>query len=558
MWLPRGILVGFLLCAVLCAQGPPPPTAEVTTKEAPVTFRSGVNLVPVSVVVRDSRGHAVGNLSADDFQLFDNGKPQMISKFSVERLGTDASPDQPVRPAASGETLVDANPDGIPNRFVAYVFDDLHMSLPDLVYTRDAARRRIDSAPSAMERTAIYTISGKPMQDFTSDREKLHSAIAAINPTHAIATETFQHASCPPMSYYVADQIYNKGDKDALAIAAGKAIACAQLKPNQSDVAIGMAKQAAREAFFYGSLDTQASLETLRNLVSKMATMAGQRTIVLLSAGFLVPDERREEQTALIERAIRSNVVISALDARGLYYESGHVAYGVYTKMEDTIQGEEMATIAEGTGGAFFHNSNNYDEGISRSAAAPEYLYVLGFSPLDLKTDGKYHNLKVTLKNAKGMELQVRKGYYAPSYGASPEERAKQEIEEAFFSRDEVRDLPALLKTQYFKTGDTDATLAAVATVDVKKLPLRKEGGRNLDNLTVVTGLFDNDGNYVSGVQKTVELRLLDDTLEKRLGSGIAVKSSFAVHTGKYVVRMVVRDSEGQMMAEQSSQVEIQ
>jgi hypothetical protein len=55
------------------------------------------------------------------------------------------------------------------------------------------------------------------------------------------------------------------------------------------------------------------------------------------------------------------------------------------------IQGEEMATIAEGTGGGFFHDSNNYDEGIARTAAAPEYLYVLGFSPLDLKLDGKYH-----------------------------------------------------------------------------------------------------------------------------------------------------------------------
>jgi hypothetical protein len=155
------------------------------------------------------------------------------------------------------------------------------------------------------------------------------------------------------------------------------------------------------------------------------------------------------------------------------------------------------------------------------------------------------------------MDLEVRKGYYAPNYATSPEERAKQQVKEAFFSRDEVRDLPAVLKTQYFKTGDTNATLSAVADVDVKKLSFRKEGGRNLDNLTVVTGLFDNDGNYISGVQKTVEMRLLDDTLEKRVGSGIAVKSSFAVHTGKYVVRLVIRDSEGQLMSEQSSLVEI-
>ena len=71
------------------------------------------------------------------------------------------------------------------------------------------------------------------------------------------------------------------------------------------------------------------------------------------------------------------------------------------------------------------HGTNDYDEGMARTAAAPEYLYVLGFSPLDLKLDGRYHNLKVTLKNPKppglpGADLQVRKGYYAPKYAADP------------------------------------------------------------------------------------------------------------------------------------------
>jgi len=120
-----------------------------------------------------------------------------------------------------------------------------------------------------------------------------------------------------------------------------------------------------------------------------------------------------------------------------------------------------------------------------------------------------------------------------------------------------VHDLPATLQTQYFKGADGDATLSAVAKIDVKKLAFRKEAGRNRDDLTVVTGLFDNDGNYVSGAQKLIEMRLLDDTLEKRVGSGIAVKNSFTVHPGRYVVRMVVRDSEGQLMSAQSSLVDI-
>lgn len=575
-----GILAGSLLCTLLSAQALPPPTAEVTSKDAPVTFKSVINLVLAPVVVRDSRGHAVGNLGVDDFQLYDNGKLQLISKFAVEKLSVgDAAPapvgpaSQPDKPPVGGETLVDAKTDGIPVRFVAYLFDDLHMSSSDLIYTRDAARRRIDSAALATERVAIYTTSGQPLQEFTTDKEKLHSALAAINTARANATKTFQQNSCPPMTYYMGDQIYNKNDSAALGIAAVDAIKCANLDPRdpqQRKMAIAMAKQAAREAFFKGSLETEASFDALGSLVGKMGTMPGRRAIVLISSGFLVLEDRRDEQTALIERAIRSNIVIGALDARGLFAPTmlaDASQAGVngdtltqkdfYAKMESIIQSGEMATIAAGTGGAFFHGSNDYDEGIARTAAPPEYLYVLGFSPLDLKLDGKYHNLKVTLKTAKGLNLEVRKGYYAPNYAATPEEQAKQQIEEAFFSRDEVHNLPAALQTQFFKTGDADATLSAVANIDVKKLNLRKEGGRNLDNLTVVTGLFDSDGNFVSAVQKTVELRLLDDTLEKRVGSGIAVKSSFNVHTGRYLVRMVVRDSEGQLMSEQSSVVEI-
>jgi Ca-activated chloride channel family protein len=61
------------------------PTPEVSTKDAVPTFTSRVNLVPVSVVVRDDKGRAIGNLTKDDFQLTDNGKPQLITKFSIEK-----------------------------------------------------------------------------------------------------------------------------------------------------------------------------------------------------------------------------------------------------------------------------------------------------------------------------------------------------------------------------------------------------------------------------------------------------------------------------------------
>ncbi len=577
-----GVIVFLFLFLSPVAPGQTP-TAEISSKESAVTFSSGVNLVPVPVVVRDARGRAIGNLAIDDFQLFDNGKPQMISKFSVERLSapSQTSPEPVSAPASnqqlatSGETLVEAKAAGIPDRFVAYLFDDLHMSPADLIYTRDAAKRQIDSAAHSLERAAIYTTSGQRMQEFTSDPDKLHQALATLGTGHATATKTAMQNTCPPMTYYMGDMIYNKNDPQALAIAVADTMRCANLSPEQITTATRMSQTAAREAVLNGDRDTESALDTLRAVVFRMSAMPGQRTIVMVSPGFLVLEDRHDEQNMLIERAIRANVVIGALDARGLYAGNGipdasesNVNPNTitmkmsYRTTEATVQADVMANLADGTGGTFYHNSNDFDQGIARTAAAPEYLYLLGFSPLELKYDGKYHSLKVTLKNPKqpglqGVELQVRKGYYAPKYAADPAGQAKQQVEEAFFSTEEVHELPAVLLTQYFKADNGDATLSAVAKVDVKKLNLRKDAGRNVDNITVVTGLFDNDGNYVTGVQKVVELRLLDETLEKRIGSGIAVKSSFPVHPGRYVVRMVVRDSEGAQMASQSSLVEI-
>jgi hypothetical protein len=189
-------------------------------------------------------------------------------------------------------------------------------------------------------------------------------------------------------------------------------------------------------------------------------------------------------------------------------------------------------------------------------AARPEFIYVLGFSPQNLKLDGTFHALKVSLKEAK-FSLQARRGYYAPKHLADEQETAKEEVQDALFSREEMRDIPVELHTQFFKTSPEDAKLAVLVRVDIKHLRFRKENGRNRDDLTVVAGLFDHNGNLVTGNQKTVEMRLRDQTLESRLGSGITIRNSFDVKAGSYLIRLVVRDSEGQEMAAANGAVEI-
>src|SRR5271154_5204420 len=118
---------------------------EISSQEAPVTFSDRVNLVSVPVVVRDREGHAVGNLRQEDFQLFDKGKLQTITKFTVEKTEVAAPAPTGSGPAAAvgGTPLtapppVSSRPVIFPERYVAFLFDDVQLSLDDLARARTA------------------------------------------------------------------------------------------------------------------------------------------------------------------------------------------------------------------------------------------------------------------------------------------------------------------------------------------------------------------------------------------------------------------------------------
>lgn len=547
---------------------------EMTSHDAPVTFQTKVNLVLVPVVVRDRLGKAMGTLHKEDFQLFDKGKLQVVSRFSVEsgrgpEVKLQADGVQPGSETVPAEPKPGAPP---PKRFLAYLFDDVHVNFGDLVQARDAAERHMKTLETT-DRAAIFSSSGQTMLDFTDDREKLHEALFRLQPRPRFNTSS----ECPSVSYYQADLILNRSDQQALLAATMESAACnpqtlgtpgSGSAPNPADQANAMS--AAQRALAVGDADVHLALGVLKDVVRRMSAMPGQRSLILISPGFLLLRDYRQDEIDIMDRAIRSNVVIGGLDARGLYVGDGFapdpskpiydpraaVIKSQYDRDGASAQSDVLAELADATGGTFFHNSNNLDEGFRRVAGAPEFYYVLGFSPENLKLDGTQHTLKVTVKNYKDLTIQARRAYFAPRHLADPAEQARREIEEALFSRDELHDIPIELHTQFFKSSDTDAKLSVLARVDLKRLRFRKADGRNRNDLRVVSALFDRNGNYITGMEKIVEMRLLDQTVETRLRP-ITVKSSFDVKPGNYVVRLVVRDAEEQLMAAQTASVEI-
>jgi hypothetical protein len=319
------------------------------------------------------------------------------------------------------------------------------------------------------------------------------------------------------------------------------------------------------------SQTTHNDLNLLKELVRRLTPMPGSRAIIFVSAGFFLPDDRRhDEETDVMDRAIRANVVISSLDTQSIMAitplgnaEVGPLVSGiVHVKQEferKRAYADEgvMQELADGTGGTFFHNDNDLKAGLDQLAAWPEFIYILGFSPQNLKLDGSYHGLKVTVRNVSSPAVQARRGYWAPNHAMDGAEAAQEELREDVFSREEIHDIPVDLHTEFFKSSEDKAELTVTALLNPDNLRFQKASERNDDTVTVVTGVFDGNGNYIAGIQRVVQLHLRDQTLTALRDAGISVEEKFTVPPGRYLVRLVVQDAGGQTTAARNEGVDI-
>ncbi len=556
-------------------------TAEVTSHESLPTFAFRVqhNEVMVRVIVRDSKGNPVTHLKQTDFRIFDNRKPQLITHFAVESAAAEAAK-APGGSTATGSLRPagGAAPASMAQRFMALFFDDVHLQFGDLVPTRNAADHYLAQSMASGDVAAVFTTSGENQLDFTDNRQQLHDAVFNLKPRplyQATSTE------CPQMSTDQAYKMVDQRDPYATQIAYEEAFECncspsdpAQLVQACQQRANSLADAMAMEVLQRGEMQTQYALQALERVCRRMAQVPGQRSIVVLSPGFFTSAEKLDIDR-VVDQALRQNIVISSLDARGLYATpplgdaSQEVVFPAQrvdlTANKVQIQQEAqqtdadvLAQLADETGGAFFQNSNDLGDGFWRVGAFPASYYVLAFAPDDLKPDGRLHTLKVTLAdNPDHFTVQARRGYFAPNKAQDAATVAKEELQQVIFSQEEVRTIPMEVHTQFFKPSAGEAKLAVLTHVDIRGVPFRKADGRNVDNVTVVTALFDRAGNYVTGEEKQIEFHLRDTTLARLSQTGLNMKASLPVKPGAYLIREVVRESEGDQLSATSSEVEI-
>jgi VWFA-related protein len=403
--------ITFLIVLRLAGQQPTSPAIHSFTNE-----------VLVSVVVRDAQGHTIGGLTKDDFQVFDNGKPQSITGFSIVHRDVDAS-------AASSPTpvpKVDDSPsvaqlNSPTQRFVVFLFDDLNLTFDDLPHVREAATKALDSSLAPEDFAAVLSTSGVN-SGLTRDHAKLKQAILNVKVKTLLRTD--EHA-CHNVDYYQGDRIVNKNDDWAFQAAIIEVLRC--VKGITPEAAEAFARGDADRAVQLGEQNYRANLNALRLIMSKlMAPLPGQHVIVLISPGFFTsgPDALTIK-SEILDIAARSNTTINTLDARGLYTANlgAEVANRVdpasqrlinqYREQSKDADTEVMQELADGTGGTFFDNNNDLEGGVKALVSGAEYRYVLAFSVSNAKLRVQ-HSLKVKVDQP-GLTVQARRGYSVPA-----------------------------------------------------------------------------------------------------------------------------------------------
>jgi VWFA-related protein len=394
-------------------------TGSVYSPPSQNSLKVEARLVEVGAVVRDAKGHAVAGLTKDDFEIEDSGKKQNIAAFSVQSgkaSGRSASAERPSPATAAPPAAAQGRP-----RFIVLAFDDFSMTASELAAARLAAGRFLHQGLGNGDLAAIFSVSQGQALPFTSDTSKLEEALNRLT----VRTRDAGMATCPYISSYEALEITDRMDRSERSVLATKiqeAIDCG-LCQRPDDQCRSKIAGKARVVWDEARDTSRRTLRFLDNVVNHMANLPGRRVIVLASSGFLSRTLERDRES-VIDRALRSDVVINALDAKGLFTQDMSTtgpdvgaaslilrqSLGTHPQMEAN---DSLAILAESTGGLFFHNNNDLALGFQELGLAPEVSYSLGFSP-SIAPDNRYHALKVRLKTKGHYEMQARRGYFAP------------------------------------------------------------------------------------------------------------------------------------------------
>ena len=536
--------VALLLAATtgpLGAQQPPttdqqPPATE--QQPPPVTFRAEVNYVEVDARVLDANGRFINGLTPADFQVFEDGKPQQVTVFSVVDLPVERAP-RPLFASRPIEPDVATNLAGLNGRIYLVVLDDLHTNVQRSPRVRAAARQFIERYVGANDLVAVVHSSGRSDagQDFTTNQRLLLEAVDKF------------------MGRKIRSATLNRIDQEQWT-----------RQTRQQGDRIDDIDDAER------GYQARSMLDSMRQLAQYLGGVSGRRkALVLFSEGIdydiTDPFNNRDATTImnatreLVAEATRANVSIYGVDPRGLGGLSEE-AIEVQAFPDDTTLGigtgsfwnevrlgqDSLRVFASETGGFAAVNSNDFGSAFQRIVDDNSSYYVLGYYPTNDRRDGRFRKIEVRVPGRPDAQIRARKGYIA-ARGRPAETKptgpndATPELRNAMTSPLPLSELPMAATAAVFKGPQPNGSVVVSTLIAGATLPLTEKDGMFRNNLELAVVAVDQKGKSFSAGRNTLDLNMKPDTAKRLRALGFRVISQIDLPPGHYTLRIGAREA---------------
>ena len=575
-----GILVAGWLAAVLApipaiAEDEPVDSGSVQGQSSSgFTLKVPVEVVVVNAIVTDRDGNPITDLTVDDFEVLENRKKQNIQSFSQEIYQSSQS-------SLTWGSAVDAEepaPEAPPEkpRLLSLVIDDLtYPPMGTLSRTIQAIRGFVERGLKAGNYISIMTASRGYFVPFTQDSELLLAEIDRIHKKLDF-TSSMNRPVCVTMTDAQAEEIHmvspapgSRAFDVAMAEAEDCGIGGASANPLNERQRVGVgttgvdATQQAIETYVrtlaaqHLSLKksrTRRLLDVLRGHIRSLGPVEAQKSMVLLSAGFL-HRALRYELERLVDVALKTGMIFNTirstgLDTSSMYDVSNNLTNNSNLRLEKSLlvtedrrqKGMSLAYLARATGGIYFKDNNDLGAGLREVVDQQFSYYVLSYATPPKKPDGRFYRLRVRVSRP-GARVTHRRGFYAPKERLSPEEQKKKEMLEAMRAPTDLREIPLQMSYHGSRLDEDTYRLEIVTRLGFKDLPFLVEEGKRINRVNLAVVAFDAKDEYVGGEEKAWNFKLGDSSYQALLQSGLTSKVVLEVPAGRYQVKVAAREN---------------
>lgn len=554
-------LTVFILAAATAFRGVQAQSGQQAPAPSDPTFKVEVNYVEEDVRVVDRAGNFIRGLTAQDFQVTEDGVPQRVSTFTAVDIPF-VPRERPSYADASAPPLepdVATNIQGGDGRLYLIVLDDYHISPMRTSQTRQLARRFILERLGTNDYAAVLVTSGNAnaTQDFTQNRQLLLKAV-----------DRFSGQKLPAATLALLDarqqqeggrSTRSQEDPDAMERVANARSTMRSL----SSIAEWMTPiRGRRKAIVYISEGVD-NFNYFDVFGSRDYPIGDSQNTNSREAGF---DAVRQATWDAAEAAARANVQIYPVDPRGLTTGGsddimiGGLPSGAFTVGPASL-GSEIRTsqdnlrqLAEQTGGVAAVNTNDFEKAFARIVEENSSYYVLGYYATNEKRDGKMRTVSIRVPSRPDAQLSYRHRYAVarekttratPAKPGDAQRELSAQLGEMMASPLPQTGLTMRVSAIPHKGTGKNAALDLVIEAFGSALQFKEGGGTFQDTVSFSVRAYDRQGKSAAGERFDLDLKLKPESHELVKEHGVRVIRTLPIPPGQYGLRIAAQDSVG-------------